>query len=353
VATVRRDSGIVTSLVDRRAGRELVGFGMRRGSDYFDTARADLGLGVYQLVEEDAERHIGMSGWHLDEVRSERSLLRGATVEVIEDGPVRCTLRFVHQVDDSSITTDLTMYRELARIDYRAGIAWRERATAERIPNLKVSFCAELDGAQAWFETPCSAARRPAGGLEVPALRWAAVGGDGLSLALLNDGRSGHDALGTRLRLTLARSATSPDVTSGPGDYSTRFALLPLPDGIDAAAVTREAAGFNQPLIARAPSTGNGARAALPFRPALRGSDSVLITAVKNARDGRGRVLRLVEMHGRDATVRITGIPHHATAWDCDLTEQRTAPCARLDGDVVLHLRPHQVSTVLVDEAGA
>ena len=35
---LRRDSGILVSFYDKRVGRELVGFGMRRGSDYTDSA---------------------------------------------------------------------------------------------------------------------------------------------------------------------------------------------------------------------------------------------------------------------------------------------------------------------------
>ncbi len=349
IAAVRRDSGIVTSLRDRRSGRELVGFGMRRGSDYFDTARSDLALGVYQVAEEDGRRHLGMSGWHLDEVASERSLLSGATVEVVEDGPVRCVLTYRHRAGDSTITTWLTFHRELPRVDYRVSVDWKERAREQAIPNLKVAFCAEIDGA-AYFEVPHGVARRPAGGLEVPAVRWAAYAGEDAGFAVLNNGRSGHDALGSRLRLTLVRSAANPDLHSGIGVHETRFALLPLHGAFDAAAVTREAASFNQPLLARDAATDSSAPTSAPLQPALSGDGSVVIAAFKRARDGRGRVLRLVEERGVAASVRIGSLPAAAAVWECDLSERRLRTLAVSDGCVEVQLHPHQVCTVLVEE---
>jgi alpha-mannosidase len=351
IAVVRRDSGIICSLLDRRVGRELVGFGMRRGSDYFDTARADLALGVYQLLEEDGSRHVDMSGWHLDEVHREHSLLSGAEVEVVEDGPVRCVLTWTHRLTgESSVTTWMTAYRELPHIDYRTSVDWQERATREAIPNLKVSFCAEIEGTTARFETPFGNTKRAAAGLEVPALRWAAAVGGDYGMALLNNGRSGHDAMGSRLRLTLARASSAPDPDSGRGRHETRFALLPLPGAWDAASVTQAAAGFNQPLIAQtagdvhAPSSSGTA-----IRPHLEGDTSVVITAFKRARAGAGHVLRLAEVSGTQSRAVVSGLPADATVWDCDLTEQRRTPLTVLAGSVQVPFHGHQVRTLLVE----
>ncbi|MEE4194991.1 MAG: hypothetical protein V2J07_07320, partial [Anaerolineae bacterium] len=47
-----KDSGILTSFVDRRENRELVAYGMRRAADYMDSARVDLALNVFQIEDE-------------------------------------------------------------------------------------------------------------------------------------------------------------------------------------------------------------------------------------------------------------------------------------------------------------
>jgi alpha-mannosidase len=349
VVVVRCDSGIITSLVDRRVGRELIGFGMRRVSDFFDTARADLALGVYQVLEEDGALHVDMSGWHLDEVRSERSLLGGAEVEIVEDGPVRCVLTWTHRLtDDSTVTTWMTVYRELPRIDYRASVQWEEHATRASIPNLKVSFCAEIEGTRARFETPCGNVTRAAGGLEVPALRWAAVSGPDYGFAVLNDGRSGHDALGTRLRLTLARASNAPDPDSGRGVHETRFALLPVPGTWDGGVVTRAASGFNQPLLGRADAPA-GEPADVAARPTLDSGSSVVIAALKRARNRAGYVIRLAEVAGADSQAVLRGLPADAPVWDCDLTERPLTPLDVQDGAVAIAFRGYQVRTLVVE----
>ena len=141
-AYVRRDCGIITSLFDKRAGRQLVAFGMRRGSDYIDSARPDLALNVFQLVEEHPH---GMSSWQYHEVWSEQSLLKGATTELVEAGAARLVLKVSHTLRSSTITQRIIFYRELARIDFEVDIDWQEIGNDEKgVPNLKAAFTAHL-----------------------------------------------------------------------------------------------------------------------------------------------------------------------------------------------------------------
>src|SRR5579871_4532512 len=106
-AYLRRDCGIIVSLFDKRVGRELVSFGLRRASDYMDTARPDLALNVFQLIEEHPH---GMTAWQMHEVHSERSLLRGATTRIIETGPVRCVLEVTHTLRKSTLRQHIAFY---------------------------------------------------------------------------------------------------------------------------------------------------------------------------------------------------------------------------------------------------
>ena len=191
---LRRDSGILVSFYDKRVGRELVAFGMRRGSDYTDSARADLALNVLQLEEEHPHP---MTAWHLDEVHTTYSLLRGATTQLVEAGPVRLVFSVQHRLRASTIQQFITFYRDLPRVDFRTQVDWQELGSpAAGVPNLKVAFTARLPECQAWFETPFAAVQRPCDGQEVPALRWADVGGAAYGMALLNDSKYGYDALG-------------------------------------------------------------------------------------------------------------------------------------------------------------
>lgn len=348
IATVRRDCGIITSLLDRESGIELVPFGMRRPADYIDSARADLALHVVQVVNEAPHP---MSAWHLDEVVEERSLLSGATASIVEQGPVRVVLQHAHEVGASTVTTRLFLYRELERIDGEATIEWHEAGSPEAgVPGLKVAFTASLDDAEAWFEAPFGAMRRRGDGMEVPAVRWASVGGEGYGISVLNDSRHGHDALGSRLRLTLVRSAYEPAAATDQGRHRVRYSLVPHACGWQQAGIPAQAAGFNVPLIGRTVGAAQAPRrtTAGPWRPHLEGDASVLVSTLKRAEDGEGTVVRLYESAGLAASTSLCGIPARATVVESNIVEDPGKELTVEDGRVVLDLRPWEVKTLIV-----
>jgi alpha-mannosidase len=346
---LRRDAGILVSFYDKRVGRELVAYGMRRGSDSLDAARVDLALNVLQLEEE--HPHI-MSAWHLDEVHTTHSLLRGATTSVLESGPARLVLKVEHRLRSSSIHQYITFYRDLPRVDFRIKIDWRELGSPEAgVPNLKVAFTAHLPECQAWFETPFAAVQRPCDGQEVPALRWADVGGESYGIAVLNDSKYAYDALGTRLRLTLVRSGYEPDSISDIGAHEVAYSLFPHPGNWLAAEVVRQAAGFNQPLLACEIPSGAKQIQRESWHPEVLGSPAVVPSCLKLAHDRTGRVLRMYESWGQTAEVEVSGFPAGARAWETSISEDRIALLNVLDGRIYLTFRPWQVRTILWEEA--
>ncbi|HZP80682.1 MAG TPA: glycoside hydrolase family 38 C-terminal domain-containing protein [Chthonomonadaceae bacterium] len=348
---LRRDSGILVSFLDKRVNRQLVGYGMRRGSDYLDTARADLALNVLQLVEEYPH---GMTAWHYDEVHTDFSLLRGATTRVVESGPARLVLEVQHSLRSSKITQRIHFYRDLARVDFQTDVDWQEIGNAEvGIPNLKAAFTARMPQCEAWYETPFAAVQRPSDGQEVPALRWADVGGPDYGFALLNDSKYGYDALGCRLRLTLLRSAYDPDAISDVGQHAIRYSFVPHPGDWRGARIVRQGQGFNQPLLAREVSSSapTGSTSHRGFLPQVVGDSSVTIACLKMAYNGSGRVVRLYESAGRTVEARLEGLPDEARVWETNIVEDNLRELPVHNGGVTLAFRPWQVRTLLVESS--
>jgi alpha-mannosidase len=283
-------------------------------------------------------------------VHRESHLIRGATTTVVERGPVRVVLSVERTVLTSTVRQRIVFYRDLPRVDVEADVDWRDPASEESgIPNLKVAFTCRLDEVEAWFETPFAAVRRPSDGQEVPALRWADVGGDAYGFAVLNDCKYGYDAMGGRLRLSLLRSTFEPDRISDIGQHHMRYAFFPHAGSWRDAGVVDEAAGFNQPLIARvvsadAASTGS---AAAPARPRVSDS-SVRISTLKAARDGSGVVIRLYEAAGRTGDVVVSGLPPTVTVVETTPIEDVIGPIESDGGELRLRFRPWQVRTLLV-----
>ena len=342
---VRRDSGIITEFFDKRVQRELIGFGMRRGTDYIDLARADLAFNVFQLQEEPPHR---MSAWQILEVHREQSLLSGARTRVIETGAERCVIEVVHRLRRSLIRQHIIFHRRLPRVDFRTFIDWRESGDRRRgIPNLKVGFTARLPACEAWFEAPFCAVQRPADGQESVALRWAGVGGPDYGFAVLNDSKHGYDALGSRLRLTLLRSSYEPDAIPDLGRHRIDFALYPHPGDWRSARVVEAGTAFNQPLLATV-SRSPGRQSVRGFTPVLRRSAGVQLATLKAAQDSTGTVIRLYESTGRGARVILAGLPARARVWVSTLLEEPQKSLSVRRGHCTLTFRPWQIRTLLV-----
>jgi alpha-mannosidase len=344
---VRKDCGVITSLLDKRRNRELVAFGMRRATDYLDAARPDLGLNILQLVDE--LPHF-MSAWHFLEPHAEQSLLAGATTTLVEHGPVRVVLRVVHEQRSSRIVEDLVFYRDIARVDLLLRVDWQEPGSSDHgVPNLGLAFVPDLDQPAAWFEVPHAAVRRRANGQRVPAQRWVDLSEADYGVAVLNDSVYGHDVLGTRIRLALVRTSYLPDPRSDHGEYEFRVGLVPHEGDWRAAAVPQLAASFNQPLVAAlvdVPATGSAASDR--WMPSVETRFGLALASLRVARDGSSIVVRLVEMAGERAAVMIGGLPAASSAWSSNLVEDRVGALDRAGDRIDVGLRPWEARTVLI-----
>jgi len=347
LARVRRDCGVITSLRDKRVNRDLVAYGMPKLVPT-DGARPELALNVLQLLDEGAH---GMSSWDMAEVHTETSLLRGATTEVIESGPVRIVLEVTRTIRSSTIRQRVTFYRDLARIDFTTAIDWDEPGGPEiGIPNLKVAFTGNLRRPEAWFETPFGAVRRETDGQEVPALRWAALGGEGYGFAVLNDAKYGHDALGSRLRVSLVRTAYDPDPASDLGAHQISYSLVPFVGDWRSAALAQLGAGFNQPLLATKITDASPDIEHDPgWRPTIVADGSIIVSTMKTAGHGSRRVIRMYEGTGRPSVARVDGIPAGAAVWDATIVEDSVEALDVVDGRASVSFAPWQIRTLVID----
>ena len=167
---------------------------------------------------------------------------------------------------------------------------------------------------------------------------WADLAEPDFGVALLNDGKYGHDCLGSTMRLSLLRATNYPDPDADRGRHSFTYAVLP--HGPTLADVLAEAWALNLPPR---PTAGEP-------RPSVVAADhdGVVITAVKAADDASGDlVVRFHEAFGGRARGHLRfGVPV-ASAVVCDLLERPTGEPAPVDGDAVAYeLRPFEVRTL-------
>ncbi|AZP21538.1 alpha-mannosidase [Streptomyces aquilus] len=290
--------------------------------------------------------------WDIDKHYRNRytDLLEGASVEVVEEDPLRAAVRVTRDFGKGSkLVQTITLRAGSPRIDFETEIDWHE---AEKI--LKAGFPVDVRAAHSSAEIQFGHIQRPthtntsweAARFEVSGHRWVHIGEPGYGVAVLNDSTYGHDVTRTvredggtttKVSLSLVRAPRIPDPEADQGKHRFTYALLPGASIEDAVA---EGYALNLPLrVADA--------AGAPEPVVSVDGDGITVEAVKLADDGSGDVVvRLYESRGGRAQGLLrTGFPLTG-AEVTDLLERPLETANVTDGAVSVALRPFQILTL-------
>ncbi|MEV6192422.1 glycoside hydrolase family 38 C-terminal domain-containing protein [Streptomyces sp. NPDC051920] len=282
--------------------------------------------------------------WDIDRHyrRTGTDLTAAESVELVESGPLRATVRVTRAFGSSRLTQEIRLTAASRRVDIVTDVDWRE---SEKV--LKAAFPLDVQAERSAAEIQFGHVHRPthantgwdAARFEICAHRWLRVAEETYGVAVLNDSTYGHDVtrtphadgLGTTVRLTLLRAPHSPDPETDLGTHRFTYALLPGAGVGDAVA---EGLALNLPLR----------RAAVPrLEPLVSVDDpAVTVESVKLAEDRSGDVVvRLYESRGGRARAKVTAGFPVARAEVTDLLERplREAPSE-------IGLRPFQILTL-------
>jgi alpha-mannosidase len=306
-------TGTLTSLFDRRTGTELVPPG---------AGGADL------LVMRDLGDTWGTGRSHFEDLVGR---FAPVSVRAVESGPLRARLEIRGEYEGSRSRLLVSLYRDFDWVDFELEMVW-----TGRFRMVKIAFPLAVTAARARFEIPYGAIERPLDGAEQPFQRWVALqgivrataGGERPCAAgIAADSIGGADVRGTpegsEIRLSLLRSPFYGYLTSGLGGAGgdtvedqaravtdqgvrqVRFSLAVAATESDLGLPDR-AEQLAQPLqvVFEGRHSGEALGAASYFRcePA-----TVHLTALKQAEDGSGFVVRLVETRGEASPARVVG----------------------------------------------
>jgi alpha-mannosidase len=329
------EDGTLRSVHDKLAGRE---------------ALAGPGNQLWGYVD----RPRGWDAWDVDAdyaVEGE-PLPAPEGVEVVERGPHRAAIRLRRRFRSSTVVQTVRLWAGSPRVEFATELDWHERHVL-----LKARFPLAVRSPRATFETAFGVVERPthrnttwdAARFEVAGHRFADLSEPGYGVALLNDGRYGHHALGSELGLSLLRSPQYPDPLADEGRHSLVYALLPHAGGWLEGGVLAEAEDLNRPLLALACRAGGEARA----RPlAVEGMALGLAALKAPERGGEGSlVLRLYEPQGARGSARLSLPEGWRLAARLNLLEDRLGGEEGLDAQErrgpALPFLPFQVRTFL------
>lgn len=282
-----RESGAISRLYDKAAGRELLA----------SPAHARV------VDEEDSDT------W-AHNIFAFRKVIGGfsdAKVSVAGMGEVCAALRVESSYGKSTLTATYTLYRELPGLHAAYAVHWHERHRM-----LKLCFPTPMAAGTSVSSIPFGFLERPANGNEQPMQGWVMLKEQGYGLGIATDSRTAYDAQQGELRITALRSPIYADHYGERDEFcefteqgEQRFALTLMGVQGDPIALVREAGRLSGPpehIVGtyhggRLGAQGSGIGVDVP---------NVEASAIKYAQDGSGDVIvRLYETQGRAVRARI------------------------------------------------
>ncbi len=316
----------IASLSHKPTGRELT----RQGG----------ALGRLRVWEDLPHRN---DAWELVEYYRDKGfdLTDVAGWELVEQGPVRMTVRIQRRWMSSLIVQDVSLYADQPGVYFHTVIDWKERHQC-----LKAAFDVDIHAEKASYEVQFGVVERPTHAntswdearFEVCAQRFMDLSEHGFGAALLNDGKYGHDALEGGMALTLLKCATYPSEEADRERHEFTYAFLPHEGGWREGGVAQAARSLNAPFLC-----GIGAVPRQLFQ--LHG-EGAFIEAVKLAEDGDDLIVRVSEGFGGRCRAMLLPPWSASEAYLCDLNERIKEEARIEEGAVAVPLRPYQIATV-------
>jgi alpha-mannosidase len=232
-----------------------------------------------------------------------------ATLKVLENGPLRATMRVITTYGESKLTIDWTLYAGSQNLEAKVTLDWHER-----LKMLKFSFPVDVENPVPTYETPYGYIVREANGNEDPGQRWIDVtgnrSGNTFGLTVLNDAKYGYNVQGNDMRISVTRSAVyahhNPKVLDLKNEYywmdqgiqTFRMMLVPHQGSWQAGNIVRIAEEFSAPSLVIYQGIHGGS---LPKSNALLSVDApnIVVTSVKNAESNDDLIVRCVELEGK------------------------------------------------------
>ena len=250
-----------------------------------------------------------------------------AKTKVIENGPLRATIRVQTTYGDSDMMVDWRLTAGSRNIEALVTLNWHEK-----LKMLKFSFPVEVDTPQATYETPYGFIVREANGEEDPGQRWIDVtgrrGSDTYGLTVFNDAKFGYSIQDSDMRITVTRSAPyahhGPDPLSkldpdgkcywqDQGIQTLRLLLTPHKNSWQDINAPRIAEEFiSQPVVVYQGIHGGTMSKSASFM--LVEPANVILSALKMSENGNDGVMRLVETMGKETPVTLS-VPSENFQW--------------------------------------
>ena len=318
------ENGFITSMVDRRNGRELV---------------SGLPFNTFLMAE---DLPAAWDNWDVDADLEAKfaPCAKLLSREVISDGAAELRIRSRYAISEKSfIEQDMIFDAASPLITFETVIDWQE---AHRFLKTAFDTAMHADGVRSEIQfgyirrsnhrsTDVEKAR-----FETCNHKYSDLSENSYGIALLNDSKYGLSVNEGSMRLSLHKGGILPDHVGDKGRHYCRYAILPHAEGFGAESVVRPAYAFNY-----LPAKGYAADASFVCTDKA----NIIIESVKPCEDAQNAyILRLYEAVGDYTRAALTFGHEVKAVYACNMLEeeQHAADPAQLV------FKPFEIKTVKV-----
>lgn len=233
------------------------------------------------------------------------------TLEVLESGPIRATIKSVVKYNNSVLKRYYSLYSGSDRVCVRCIFDFDEEYKLA-----KLSFKAKIDEPLVTYSMPYGFISKEANGEEEPSHAWADIHDKtGRGIGFINDSKYSFCSDKNDFRMMIARSCAYLDHFADEnrdnemefldkGEQEFNYEIMPhLKE--EKTKLFKAAQLLNTPIQVQQETHHTGSLPA-SFSGISVDKDNVVITAIKPAQDGNGLILRIIECAGKETTAAIS-----------------------------------------------
>ncbi len=271
------------------------------------------------------------------------------STEIMIDGP-KVILKQIRQFGQSRLIQNIILTSGSRRLDFETKVEWNERNKM-----LRASFPIDVHTTESVSDIQFGHIKRPnhqntsweKAKFEICAHKWIDLSQPDYGVALLNDSKYGHKAVGNVLDIDLLRSPQNPDPRADQAVHEFTYSLFPHAGNHLSGGVIKVGYELNVPLKALNIETNQGS-GTLPSRFSLISVDveNVVIESIKKSEDRDDFIFRLYEAFGmaNSAGVKL-GFPIKAACLT-NMLEEHIADLVFKTDSLILDFKPFEIKTI-------
>lgn len=317
----------LTKLIDKRTGKNYI---------------SEPSCSLRFIYEENMN---GMSSWRVGKYMNTVNINRERPVHITSEwhGKLRSGICYSTDIENSAVSVSVTLDKGSSCLKFAVSADWREFGSKKFIPQLQFYAPVAADTPVSRCAVPFGTIDRPALDHDVPCTGFMAVPDGDKAVILMSDCKYGFRNFGKGMLCDLIRSSDAPDSMPEIGNHPITLGFG-LSDYSGSSLLT-DCAAFVNPISTFANSVHTGA---LPASMSAVKIENAQISAIKQAENGEGIVVRLYNPEDTAANAMLTFCREIKSAEAVTITEKKLADLTAEGNTMSVEINPHAIKTVCV-----